>query len=124
MQGRCRARQGPGHLRGEGLALGSGEGTQADGEPAKPPALRGKSDERLKVVLRGGGLGSRPEEGRRAVGWEEVSYRERSRSVLSKPLRPHGLLRPWDFPGKSPGVGGHLPTQGSSPGLPPCRQPL
>ena len=35
-----------------------------------------------------------------------------SRSVVSDPQRPHGLqptrlLRPWDFPGKSPGVGGH-----------------
>ena len=35
-----------------------------------------------------------------------------SRSVVSDPLRPHGLqptrlLRPWDFPGKSTGVGCH-----------------
>ena len=35
-----------------------------------------------------------------------------SRSVMSDPHRPHGLqptrlLRPWDFPGKSTGVGCH-----------------
>ena len=34
---------------------------------------------------------------------------------------------PWDFPGKDSGVGYHFllqeifPTQGSNPGLPPCR---
>ena len=37
---------------------------------------------------------------------------ERSRSVVSDPQRPHGLqpsrlLRPWDFPSKSTGVGRH-----------------
>jgi len=58
-----------------------------------------------------------------------------SRSVVSDSLRPHGLqptrlLRPWDFPGKSTGVGCHFllqgifPTQGSNPGLPHCRQML
>ena len=36
-----------------------------------------------------------------------------SRSVMSNPQRPHGLqptrlLRPWDFPGRSTGVGCHL----------------
>ncbi|KAB0388241.1 hypothetical protein FD755_003197 [Muntiacus reevesi] len=40
------------------------------------------------------------------------------------------LLHPWDFPGKSTGVGCHFllqrifPTQGSNPGLPHCRQML
>jgi len=40
------------------------------------------------------------------------------------------LLRPWDFPDKSTGVGCHFllqgifPTQGSNPGLPHCRQTL
>ena len=40
------------------------------------------------------------------------------------------LLRPWDFPGKSTGVGCHFllqrifPTQGSNPGLLLCRQML
>ena len=39
-------------------------------------------------------------------------------------------LHPWDFPGKSTGVGCHFhlqgifPTQGSNPGLPHCRQML
>ena len=40
------------------------------------------------------------------------------------------LLRPWDFPGKSTGLGCHFllqgifPTQGSNSGLPHCRQTL
>ena len=49
-----------------------------------------------------------------------------SRSVMSDSLRPHRLqptrlLHPWDFPGKSTGVGCHFllqrifPTQGSNP---------
>ena len=55
------------------------------------------------------------------------------RSVVSKSLQPHGLyatrlLCPWNFPGKSTGVGCHFllqdifPTQGLNPGLPHCRQ--
>ena len=41
-----------------------------------------------------------------------------SRSVVSHSLRPHGLEpnrlpRPWDFPGKSTGVGCHCLLQGS-----------
>ena len=42
-------------------------------------------------------------------------------------LQPARLLRPWDSPGKSTGVGCHFllqgifPTQGSNPGLPHCR---
>ena len=57
-----------------------------------------------------------------------------SRPVLSDSLWPHGLsptrLLPWDFPGKSTGVGHHFllqrifPTQGLNPGLPHCRQTL
>ena len=50
-------------------------------------------------------------------------------------LRPHGLqltrlLCPWNFPGKSTGVGCHFllqgifPSQGSNRGLPHCRQML
>ena len=53
---------------------------------------------------------------------------EWSRSVVSDSLWPHGLyptklLHPWDFPGKSTGVGCHFLlqriflTQGSNPGL-------
>ena len=56
-------------------------------------------------------------------------------SVVSDSLRPHGLqptspLRPWDFPGKSTGVGCHFLlqgtflTQGLNPGLPHCSQML
>ena len=56
-------------------------------------------------------------------------------SVVSDSLRPHGLqparlLRPWDFPGKSTGVGCHalpqgsFPTQGRGPPSPALQQPL
>ena len=59
----------------------------------------------------------------------------RSHSVVSDSLQPHGLqpstlLRPWDFPGKSTGVGcrfllqGIFPTQRLNPGLPHCRRIL
>ena len=54
---------------------------------------------------------------------------------MSDFLQPHGLqpirfLCPWDFPGKSAGVGCHFllqgifPTQESNPGLLHCRQTL
>ena len=56
-------------------------------------------------------------------------------SVVSDSLWPHGLqpprlLHPWDFPGKSTGVGCHFllqgifPTQGLNPGLSHCRRML
>ena len=56
-------------------------------------------------------------------------------SVMSNSLPSHGLqptrfLHPWNFPGKSTGVGFHFllqgifPTQVSNPGLPHCRQTL
>ena len=51
-------------------------------------------------------------------------------SVVSDFLRPHGLQSPWNSPGQNTGVGslsllqGILPTQGSNPGLPHCRQIL
>ena len=56
-----------------------------------------------------------------------------SLSVVSDSSWPHGLqptrlLHPWDFSGKSTGVGCHFllqgifPTQGSNPGLLHCRQ--
>ena len=58
-----------------------------------------------------------------------------SRSVVSNSLWPHGLwparlLCPWDFPGKSTGVGCHFllqrifSTQGSNLGVPHCKQTL
>ena len=58
-----------------------------------------------------------------------------SHSVVSDSSRPHGLyptrlLCPWNFPGKSTGVGCHFllqgifPTQGLNPGLLHCRQTL
>ena len=52
-----------------------------------------------------------------------------SRSVVSDSVRPHGLqptrvLRPWDFPGKSTGVGCHCLLWGLNLGLPYCRQIL
>ena len=55
----------------------------------------------------------------RTLEWVAISFsnawKEKwkwSRSVVSDSLRPHGLqptrlLRPWDFPGKSTGVGCH-----------------
>ena len=49
---------------------------------------------------------------------------------MSESLRPHGLYSPWNSPGQNTGVGslsllqGILPTQGSSLGLPYCRQIL
>ena len=65
----------------------------------------------------------------------KLTERERSHSVMSDSLRPHGLqptrlLHPCDFSGKSTGVGCHFllqeifPTQGSNPGLLHCRQTL
>ena len=56
-------------------------------------------------------------------------------SVVPNSLRSHGLqptrlLHPWNFPGKSTGVGCHFllqgifPTQGLNPGLLHCRQML
>ena len=51
-------------------------------------------------------------------------------SVVSNSLRPQGLYSPWNSPGQNTGVRSHsllqgiFPTQGSNPGLPPCRQIL
>ena len=64
-----------------------------------------------------------------------VHIKKEKCSAVSDSLRPHGLqltglLCPWDFPGKSTGVGCHFllqgifPTQGSNPGLLHCRQIL
>ena len=64
--------------------------------------------------------------------WSEVKW---SCSDVSDCLRSHGLeptrlLHPWDFPGKSTGVGCHFllqrifPTWVSNPGLRRCRQTL
>ena len=53
-----------------------------------------------------------------------------SHSVVSDSLWPHGLYSPWNSPGQNTGMGslsllqGIFPTQGSSPGLPHCRQIL
>ena len=66
---------------------------------------------------------------------KEGKERKWSHSVVSDSLQPHGLqptrlFCPWDFPGKSTGVGCHFffqgtfLTQGSNPGLPHCRQTL
>ena len=54
-----------------------------------------------------------------------------SRPTLCNPMDcslPGSSIHPWDFPGKSTGVGCHFllqrifPTQGSNPGLPHCKQ--
>ena len=53
-----------------------------------------------------------------------------SHSVVSDSLRPHGLYSPWNSLGQNTGVGsfsllqGIFPIQGSSPGVPHCRQIL
>ena len=53
-----------------------------------------------------------------------------SRSVISDPLRPHGLYRLWNSPGQNPGVGslsllqGIVPTQVLNPSLSQCWQIL
>ena len=53
-----------------------------------------------------------------------------SRSVMSDSLPSRGLYSPWNSPGQNTGVGslsllqGIFPTQGSTPGLPHCRQIL
>ena len=49
-----------------------------------------------------------------------------SHSVVSDPLRPHGLHSPWNSPGQNAGLGSLsllqaiFPTQGSNPGLLHC----
>ena len=66
---------------------------------------------------------------------KEVKSFKWSRSVVSDSFQPHGLeptrlLHPWNFPGKSTGVGCHFllqrifPTQGSNLVLPHCGQVL
>ena len=56
--------------------------------------------------------------------------RSESHSVVSDPLRPHGLYSPWNSPGQNTGVGslslpqGIFPIQGLNPGLTHCRQIL
>ena len=53
-----------------------------------------------------------------------------SHSAVSDSLGCHGLYSPWNSPGQNTGVGslsllqGIVPTQGSNPGLPHCRQIL
>ena len=59
----------------------------------------------------------------------EVKWSE-SRSVVSNSLWPHGLYSPWNSLGQNTGMGslsllqGIFSNQGSSPGLPHCRQIL
>ena len=51
-------------------------------------------------------------------------------SVVSDPLRPHGLYSSWNSPGQNTGVGslsllqGIFPTQGLNSGFPHCRRIL
>ena len=58
------------------------------------------------------------------------SWTSESCSVLSNPLRPHGLYHPWNFLGQNTGIGslslhqGIFPTQGLNPGLPHWEQVL
>ena len=63
------------------------------------------------------------------LSWPCSKWSE-SRSVMFDSLWPHGLYIPWNSPGQNTGVGslsllqGIIPTQGSNPGLPNCRQIL
>ena len=107
------------------------------------PIFIQKNDEQRKGIeseKRGRGEeGNRQQQVRGGRGEEAFSSFLRllkwSRSVMSTSLRPHGLqptrlLCPWDFPGKSTGVGvpfpsrGIFPTQGWNSGLLHCRQTL
>ena len=60
----------------------------------------------------------------------QVKWLSRVQLFATQWTVPTTLLRPWDFPGKTTGVGCHFllqwifPTQGSNPGLPHCRQTL
>ena len=60
--------------------------------------------------------------------WSECE--NENHSVLSNSLQPCGLYSPWNSPGQNTGMGslsllqGIIPTQGSNPGLPHCRQVL
>ena len=61
-------------------------------------------------------------------GRVKQTHESESHSVTSNSLQPHGLYSPWNSPGQNTGVGslsllqGIIPTQGSNPGLPHCRQ--
>ena len=65
------------------------------------------------------------------VMWSDLSCESESHLVVSNSLwphgRPHGLYSPWNSSGQNTGVGSFsilqriFPTQGSNPGLPPCR---
>ena len=65
----------------------------------------------------------------RTESYSLASKRE-SHSVVSSSLQAHGLYSPWNSPGQKSGVGSLsllqwiLPTRGSYPGLPHCRQTL
>ena len=75
-----------------------------------------------------------------ATGLEKVSFHSNPKEseneaaqscpTLWDPMKPTSLLRPWDFPGKSTGVGCHFllqgifPTQGLNLGLLHCTQML
>ena len=93
---------------------------------SNPPAHEGAPPALIGV----GRCGQRDAaEGRAGLGKPAVnSVHLRSAAESCRTLRPHGLwpaglLCPWDFPGKSPGVGCHFllqgifPTQGSNPHL-------
>ena len=59
---------------------------------------------------------------------KKLNYKSESCSVVSDPLKPHGLYSPWNSLGQNTGVvslsllQGIFPNQGSNPGFPHCRQ--
>ena len=82
-----------------------------------------------KTALLGPALGLQPPR-LGSPSFAKGVYVRVSQSGVPDPLRPHGLLCPWDFPGKNSGAGFHsflqriFPSQGSNPGLLHCRQIL
>ena len=75
-------------------------------------------------------MGKREGDGVKAEGHLRDPEESESHSVVSDPLRPHGLYSPWNSPGQNTGVGslsllrGIFPTQRSNPGLPDCMRIL
>ena len=66
----------------------------------------------------------------RSLGWEDPLEKGKTTHSSILAWRINGLYSPWDFPGKSTGVGCHFLlqgiflTQGLNLGVPHCRQML
>ena len=132
---RIESLEGDGHLQRGGDADGARvrvtvyTGSQARGFSNTRPA---QDQEQAKVLHKGPPPSSLQQVSYSVTRsfWLRYIRKKGSRSVASDSLRPRGLLRPWDSPGKNTGVGcqfllqGIFPTQGSNPGLWHCGQRL